>query len=121
LSLKKNDKIVAVFEGSDEKSIKNRWKFIGSGVNRKGICFNHECFAFKQEVIDIKGFGEFNLDSPVDDTHYCPACKGEIKAKPNVLLHNCILHLFNANDPVTIGQVAYELHNERNFKVCLIA
>ena len=117
LNLKKNDKILAVFDDSCEKNVKNRWKFVRSGVNRKGICYNQDCAAFKQEVFISKGFGEFSSQSEEDDSHCCPVCDCEVNIKPIVLLLNCNLLLSESESPLKIGLSLYELHTINSFKV----
>lgn len=119
VNLKENDKILAVFEDSSESNVRNKWKFVRSGVNRKGICFNQDCAAFKQEVFIFKGFGEFNAETEQGDSNCCPICDCEVKVKPIVLLFNCNLITCESESPLKIGLNLFELHTNNKFEVSL--
>ncbi|KAG0604227.1 hypothetical protein M758_10G154700 [Ceratodon purpureus] len=51
------------------------WRTCVEGLNVEGECWNEDCIAFRQMVIDRRGLTVFNLRDPV----YCPCCKVAIR------------------------------------------
>ncbi|KAG0560165.1 hypothetical protein KC19_10G158800 [Ceratodon purpureus] len=51
------------------------WRICVEGLNVEGECWNEDCIAFRQMVIDPRGFTVFNLREPA----HCPSCKVAIR------------------------------------------